>query len=191
MNNNKPGHTGASGAEIRSSSQGQPWVFVLSRSGTPLGLAHPAVVRKWRRGGKARMHRVGPAVARLRCVHARRASFESMRPSVAAGSSCALASTLGRKCPPSRWPSDTAWCTPARLCTAVPTSRAAVRNAVPRGPDAGTDARRLPGVGPSPRGGVTAAARRGGSPRVSTIASNPSGGGPAGSCASLVRWRRP
>ena len=70
MNNNKPGHTGASDAEIRSSSQGQPWVFVLSRSGTPLGLAHPAVVRKWRRGGKARMHRVGPAVARLRCVHA-------------------------------------------------------------------------------------------------------------------------
>ena len=70
MNNNKPGHTGASGAEIRSSFQGQPWVFVLSRSGTPLGLAHPAVVRKWRRGGKARMHRVGPAVARLRCVHA-------------------------------------------------------------------------------------------------------------------------
>ena len=54
---------------------GQPWVFVVSRDGEPMGLAHPAVVRMWRRKGKARMRRVGVNVVRLTCRHAE-ACFE-------------------------------------------------------------------------------------------------------------------
>lgn len=48
----------------------QPWTFVEERDGTPLGMAHPAVGRKWVKKGKARMHRFGPAVVRLACPHA-------------------------------------------------------------------------------------------------------------------------
>ena len=36
---------------------GQPWVFVLSRDGRPMGLAHPAVIRMWRRKGMRRADR--------------------------------------------------------------------------------------------------------------------------------------
>ena len=65
-------HTDASGVEIPvpRKPQGQPWVFVLSRTKQPLGLAHPAVVRIWRKKGKARMHRIGINVVRITCRHA-------------------------------------------------------------------------------------------------------------------------
>ena len=71
--------TGAQGAEVRKP-HGQPWVFVLSRSKEPLGLAHPAVVRKWRRAGKARMHRMGPNVVRLLCPHAQACFIRKTHP---------------------------------------------------------------------------------------------------------------
>ena len=63
------GHTSAQGAEI-SHCTGAPWVLVQGLSGEPLGLAHPAVVRRWRAAGKARMRRIGAAVVRLSCRHA-------------------------------------------------------------------------------------------------------------------------
>ena len=64
-------HTDANGVEIRKpNTVGQPWVFVEDRSGQPLGMAHPAVARIWRRKGKARMHRIGINVVRLTCEHA-------------------------------------------------------------------------------------------------------------------------
>ena len=48
----------------------QPWAFVEDENGTPLGMAHPAVARKWVKKAKARMHRFGPAVVRILCPHA-------------------------------------------------------------------------------------------------------------------------
>ena len=65
-------HTDAQGVEIckPKKTAGQPWVFVEDRSGQPLGLAHPAVARIWKRKGKARMRRVGINVVRLTCTHA-------------------------------------------------------------------------------------------------------------------------
>ena len=65
-------HTDANGVEMTTSGkpEGQPWVFVVSRSKQPMGLVHPAVARIWRRKGKARMHRVGLNVIRITCRHA-------------------------------------------------------------------------------------------------------------------------
>ena len=48
----------------------QPWAFVEDKDGTPLGMAHRAVVRKWLDKSKAHMHRFAPAVVRILCPHA-------------------------------------------------------------------------------------------------------------------------
>ena len=64
------GHTGTQGAERHSQHAGQPWVCVNATTGEPLGLAHPAQVRIWLAKGKARMHRLAPAVVNLHCPHA-------------------------------------------------------------------------------------------------------------------------
>ena len=74
-------HTDACGVEIALSGKpaGQPWVFVVSRTKEPLGLAHPAVARIWRNSGKARMHRVGVNVVRITCRHAQECFIRKSR----------------------------------------------------------------------------------------------------------------
>ena len=68
-------------AEIKAPSGrvGQPWVGVTDRSGKPLGLAHPALVRMWRSKSKARIVRIGATLCELRYRYDRDAALRHHR----------------------------------------------------------------------------------------------------------------
>ena len=69
----KAGRTGAPsrGAEATQDERRKAaWVCVEGLDGTPLGMAHPALARMWRKKRKTRMRRIAPMVVRLRCPHA-------------------------------------------------------------------------------------------------------------------------